>query len=241
MAAVPACHPRLNPHGRPVDVPSPLPSWSRSVRRFIPSQKDFHDRSRVFAISRATRGRIVFVVRRRPVERRRRGRHRAPADRGPVRAVDAVLLARRTLARVRRPRRAASRGLPDAGRRRPRAAHDLARPRRDGARLDARRRRSCSSPRTASRSSATTARSRSIPRAACRSCCRSARSTTSPFGPGKRQGDRPQHRRSRRAGSAIAAAPPGIFGSMPKGSGTFRRMSELAGNVTSPMWIGERV
>ena len=25
------------------------------------------------------------------------------------------------------------------------------------------------------------------------------------------------------------------------GSGTFRRMSELQGNITSPMWLGERI
>ncbi len=66
------------------------------------------------------------------------------------------------LARLRRPRRAAPRGLPDAGRGRPGATHDVARARRHRARLDAARATSCSSPRTASRSSATTARSRSI-------------------------------------------------------------------------------
>ena len=64
------------------------------------------------------------------------------------------------LARLRRPRRAASRGLRHAGRGRPGAPPDLARHRHAGARLDARRPRSCSSPPRASRSSATTAPSR---------------------------------------------------------------------------------
>ena len=98
-----------------------------------------YERPRLSAPSGAARRHARLRVRRRPVERRRRRRHRAPPDRRPGRARHALLLAGRQMARVREPRRAASRGLPHAGRGRQRAPDDVARAGRDGARLHARR------------------------------------------------------------------------------------------------------
>ena len=74
----------------------------------------------------------------------------------------------------------------------------------------------------------------------CRSCCRWARSTIWRSAPARRWSSAATPPIPR-AGSAIAAARPDTCGSTPSGSGNFRRMSELAGNITSPMWIGERV
>ena len=84
-----------------------------------------------------------------------------------------------------------------------------------GARLDARRPRSCSSRRMASRSSATTARTRSTPRAGCRSSLPLGQVNHLAFGPGKAMvigrntADPARWKR-------YAAAPPGTCGSMPR-------------------------
>ena len=67
-----------------------------------------------------------------------------------------------------------------------------------------------------------------------------ARSTTWPSAPAARASSAATPP-TRRAGSATAAAPPGTCGSTPTGSGQFRRMSELRGNLSCPMWIGERI
>ncbi len=147
-------------------------------------------------------------------------RHGAPPDRGPGRAGDAGTVARRQMDRVRRPRRAASGGVPDARRRRPRAADDVARARRPGARLDAGRahpvrhhaRAAVLSqlPRVHAR-----ARRRHAGNAAVRPgqpSCRSARA---------RRWSSAATRPTPRAGSAIAAAPPGICGSTRRAAGRF--------------------
>ena len=61
----------------------------------------------------------------------------------------------------------------------------------------------------------------------CRSSCRSGRSTISRFGPGKRDGDRPQHRRSGTLEALPAAAPP-VTLDRRRRQRHFRRMTELA-------------
>ena len=61
------------------------------------------------------------------------------------------------------------------------------------------------------------------------------------FGPGGRTADRPQHRRSGALEALSRRHAPATSGSTPRARGTFRRMTELAGNLTSPMWIGERL
>ena len=74
--------------------------------------------------------------------------------------------------------------------------------------------------------------------AACRSRCRYGQVNHLAFGPGERDADRPQHRRpgalealSRRHGGPSVDR-------CRRAAASFRRMTELAGNVTSPMWIG---
>ena len=113
--------------------------------------------------------------------------------------------------------------------------------RRDGARLDAGGPHLYSSRPTGSRSSATIALRRSAPTAACRSRCRWGQVNHLAFGPGKRNGASAATPPTRRAGSATAAARPAHLWIDAEGDGKFRRMKELAGNITSPMWIGDRV
>ena len=128
--------------------------------------------------------------------------------------------------------------MPARGRRG--AAHDVARPGRDGARLHA---RGPHPVRHDARAAVLPQLSRihARPRGrACRSCCRSARSITSRTVPARRWSSAAT-RRIPRAGSATGAAPPATCGSMPRAAATSAACREIAGNITSPMWIGDRV
>ena len=176
---------------------------------------------------------IVFVADDDLWTRERRRRRRPAPDRGPLGALHALPLARRQAARLRRPRRAASRGLRHAGRRRPGAPPHLARHRHAGARLDAGTARSSTSPPRASRSSATTTPSSSTPPAARRGRCPGARSTTSPSVRasasviGRNTAD-PARWKRYRGGTA------GALWIDAEGSGSFRRMKRAAGQRHQP-------
>ena len=118
----------------------PFPSTPRPLSHNVRpcSRMDTtHEPARLFASSRDPRQCHRLRLRRRSVVGERRRRRRAAPDGRVGGAVHAELLARRHATRVRRPRRAASGGLRDAGRGRPGAPPDVARARRDGARLDA--------------------------------------------------------------------------------------------------------
>ena len=204
------------------------------------STRQCNGTTRLPAASDAARRYDRLRQRRRPVARRRRRRRRAPADGRARRAVDPALSPDGTVDRVRRPRRAASGGVRDGRGRRARAAADVARPRRHRARLHAATAACCSSPRTASRSSATTARGRADPAGGMPTLLPLGQVNHLAYGPGKamvigRNTADPARWKRYRGGTA------GHLWIDAKGSGTFRRMSELAGNITSPMWIGERI
>ena len=160
-------------------------------------------------------------------------------DRRIGRAGDAGAVAGRQVDRLRRPRRAASGGLPDARGRRPRAAHDVARAGRHRARLDAGRAHPV-------RHHARAAVLSQLSRVHARRRRRTAR-TCLPLRTGQSPGVRARQRRRSsaatppipRAGSAIAAAPRVICGSTPPGSGNVPAHDEARrATSTSPMWIG---
>ena len=161
-------------------------------------------------------------------------RRRAATDRRAVGAVDALPVARRPMARLRRPRRTASRGLPDAGRRRPGAAADLARPRRDRARLDARGAHPVRHHLRPAVLPQLPRASRSIRPAACRSCCRCGQVNHLAFGPGKarsvigRNTADPARWKRYRGGTA------GHLWIDADGSGSFRRMTRARGQHHEP-------
>jgi tricorn protease len=155
---------------------------------------------------------------------------------GPLRAIDAVALARRPLARLRRPRRAPSGGARDAGRRRPVAPPHLARHRRAGARLDA-----------GGEIVYVTTHGQPFFRNHQAFAVAPEGGRARPLGLGQvnhiafgeggrvaigRNTDDPARWKRYRGGRA------GAIWVDAEGSGSFRRLDSLAGNVTTPMWIG---
>ena len=193
---------------------------SSRARRMAPlSRNCIHDPTWLFAPTYHARRRDRLRLRRRPLARGRRRRHGAPADRRIGRAGDAGVVARRQMDRLRRPRRAASGGLPDARGRRTRAAHDVAGARRPRARLDA------GGPHPV-RHHARAAVLPQLPRVHARRQRRIAGNAAA--GPGQPSGVRARARRRSsaatpripRAGNAIAAAPRDICGSTRRAAAT---------------------
>ena len=145
-------------------------------------------------------------------------------------------VARRPLARLRRPRRAAPRGLPDACRRRPGAAPDLAR----------RRRAWCAAGRRPARSSYVTTHGQPFFRNHQRVHGRAERAAAArALGLGQvnhhrlrrrrqRDRDRPQHRRPRALEALPRRHAPARSGSTPRAAARSAASTELAGNVTTP-------